>query len=87
MLSGLAMLVLVVSSAPPAEGFLFGLLRGFFQPFPLLNIPTYAQRTAVGGIYINAFPFTTPPAGETCSSLCDKKAARTFVDAHQLLAA
>ena len=65
--SVLALLAVIASSAaiPAAElGFFFGPfpLRGLFQPSPL-NVPTFSGRTQVGGIYINAFPFTTPPAG------------------------
>ena len=66
--SALALLALLACSAaiPAAEGFFFGPfpLRGFFQPSPL-NVPTFSGRTQVGGIYINAFPFTTPPAGHS----------------------
>lgn len=56
--------VLFAASAAPAKAFIFGALIPFFQPFPLLGIRTVFAPTQVGGIYINAFPFTTPPAGK-----------------------
>ena len=67
--SALALLAVIAGTAaiPAAESFFWGPFGGFslmpfFQPSPL-DVPTYAGRTQVGGIYINAFPFTTPPAG------------------------
>lgn len=55
--------LLLLSSSRPADAFIFGRLLAFFQPSPIFGIPTYVTPTAVGSIYINKFPFTTPPAG------------------------
>jgi hypothetical protein len=61
-----ALLVLLIAgSNVPAHGFLFGILTPFFQGFPIFGLRTYVTPTQVGGVYINAFPFTTPPAGRS----------------------
>lgn len=57
-------LVLLAGSSSPADAFIFGKLFPFFQPKPLFGIQTYVTPTQVGSIYINKFPFTTPPAGQ-----------------------
>lgn len=59
-----SLVLLLLSTSSPADAFFFGRLAAFFQPSPLFGIPTFFTPKSVGGIYINAFPFTTPPAGK-----------------------
>lgn len=66
-----AFLLILTATTQPADAFFFGILKPFFQPFPLYGIRTYVEPTAIGTAYVNQFPFTTPPARE-CSADSDR---------------
>ena len=55
-------ILVLTASMQPTDAFLFGVLKSFFQPFPVLGIKTFVEPVAIGTAYVNQSPFTTPPA-------------------------
>ena len=60
--------LMLTASLQPTDAFLFGILKSFFQPSPILGIKTFVEPVAIGTAYVNQSPFTTPPARKPCAA-------------------
>ena len=60
--------LMLTASMQPTDAFLFGILKSFFPPYPILGIKTFVEPVAIGTAYVNQSPFTTPPARKPCAA-------------------
>ena len=64
-----AVVLILTASIKPTDAFLFGILKSFFQPFPVPGIKTFVEPVAIGTAYVNQSPFTTTPARKPCAAV------------------